>query len=50
MKKYFAWAKPKKSSSPFVQTYINAINIKEARIKFEADFEVDGKVSPSKHQ
>jgi len=50
MKTYFAWAKPTNSIDKYQQTYLNAENIKEARVKFNNDFDLDGKVSLAKYQ
>ena len=49
-KTYFAWAKPKNSTDKYQQTYLNAVDIKEARVKFNDDFDLDGKVSLAKHK
>jgi len=50
MKTYFAWAKRKNSANSFVQTYLNAVNITQARERFNEDYELDSKVSLAKHQ
>jgi len=48
-KTYFAWARPK-NGNRYCQTYLNAKNMKEAKIKFAKDYDLDGKVSLARNQ